>query len=84
MNKYASFKEVKMLELKTYNVSGSASPFKKSNRDYIAEIRLIMNKGLPLELISIEKDAPEDLSFTSTIHAALSQYAGFTPKITRS
>ena len=83
MNNLLDFNEVKSLELKTYDVPASASPFKKSNREHIAEIRLNMARGLPVDVISIEKDSPEDLAFVTTLFDELVKFSGLEPKVTQ-
>lgn len=83
ISKYTKFSDVENIELKTYDVSGSTSPFKKSNRDYIAEVRLTLTEGFALELFSIEADNPEDLRFMKTVFEALAASTGFTIKIVK-
>ena len=67
VSKHISFNEIKSLELKTYDVPTSASPFEKTNREFIAEIRLLPKQGIPVDLMNFERRSAEEISFAKDI-----------------
>ena len=77
VNQYKNFSEVRCLEFITYDVPASASPFKKTNREFIAEIRLILDKGIPLDIFHFEKYSKDELDFARVIFDETVKFTGF-------
>jgi hypothetical protein len=81
---YKRYNEVKALELKMYDVPASASPFEKSNREYIAEIRLVLPTGLPVDLLNLENRDSEKIEMATAIHQDIIAFSGLIPLSSKS
>ena len=81
--KYKNFSEIKSLELKTYDVPASASPFEKSNREYIAEIRLLFNHNETVDLMNFERRSSDEILVSQEVFELIQSFTGIKSEINK-